>query len=92
MDMAFGMQAGFFVVLAVATPVNVPVPVSHPQNWCQVGQMVMIPDGREGPVTSIEGNICRVLAYGEKYVSLWPYEQIEPVDPLPEPRRWHKGF
>ncbi len=28
----------------------------------------MIPDGREGPVIFIEGEICGVMAYGEKYV------------------------
>lgn len=88
--MAIGTQAGLLVVTALLTPVS--TAVSDPQNWCQVGQMVMIPDGREGPVTSIDGHICRVLAYGEKYVSLWPYEQIEPVGPPPEQRRWHHGF
>lgn len=78
------------MAVAFATPVN--VTVGDPQNWCQVGQMVMIPDGREGPVTSVDGNICRVLAYGEKYVGLWPHDQIEPAGPPPEQRRWHHGF
>ena len=41
----------------------------------------MIPDGREGPVTSLDGDICRVLVYGEKYVSLWAYYLIEPIYP-----------
>jgi hypothetical protein len=50
-------------------------------NWCKVGHVVMVPDGREGPVTSLEGDICRVLVYGEKYVSLWQYSEIEPVYP-----------
>ncbi|MCB1377768.1 MAG: hypothetical protein KDK89_05280 [Alphaproteobacteria bacterium] len=46
-----------------------------------MGQKVMIPDGREGPVTSVSGDICRVLVYGEKYVSLWAYYLIEPSYP-----------
>lgn len=50
-----------------------------PANWCRVGQVVMIPDGREGPVTSVSGDICKVLVYGEKYVSLWAYYMIEPA-------------
>jgi hypothetical protein len=50
-------------------------------NWCKVGHVVMVPDGREGPVTSLEGDICRVLVYGEKYVSLWQYSEIEPIYP-----------
>jgi hypothetical protein len=44
----------------------------------------MIPDGREGPVTSLDGEICRVLVYGEKYVSLWPSYMIEPIYPSVE--------
>jgi hypothetical protein len=52
-----------------------------PGNWCEVGQKVIIPDGREGPVTSVDGDICRVLVYGEKYVSLWAYFLIEPAYP-----------
>jgi hypothetical protein len=52
-----------------------------PENWCKVGQQVMIPDGREGPVTAVSGNICKVLVYGEVYVSLWAYFLIEPVNP-----------
>ena len=53
-----------------------------PANWCQVGQAVMIPDGREGPVTSVNGDICRVLVYGEAYVSLWAYYLIDPAYPM----------
>ena len=52
-----------------------------PGNWCAVGQAVIIPDGREGPVTSVSGDICNVLVYGEKYVSLWAYFLIEPAYP-----------
>ncbi len=51
------------------------------KNWCQSGYMVMIPDGREGRVTSTDGDTCKVLAYGEAYVSIWTYDLIEPVYP-----------
>ncbi len=60
------------LVAAVAAP-----PSQH--NWCRVGQMVMIPDGREGPVTSVSGELCKVLVYGEAYVSVWAYFLVEPV-------------
>ena len=65
-------------LLALITLANAP---PAPDNWCQVGQKVVIPDGREGPVTSVNGEICRVLVYGEKYVSLWAYYLIEPANP-----------
>ena len=52
-----------------------------PGNWCEVGQQVVIPDGREGPVLSVNGTICRVLVYGEERVSLWAYFLIEPAHP-----------
>ncbi len=48
---------------------------------CIPGKIVMIPDGREGEVTSYTDGICRVLAYGEAYVSLWTDEMVEPVYP-----------
>ncbi len=48
---------------------------------CRAGAVVMIPDGREGRVTSRDGGICRVLAYGEGYVSLWLEDTVEPVYP-----------
>jgi hypothetical protein len=47
----------------------------------------MIPDGREGRVTSVEGPICRVLAYGEAYVSVWTFDMVEPVYPQEIPVR-----
>lgn len=50
-------------------------------NWCEVGEMVMIPDGREGPVTHLDGDYCGVLPYGEKYVTRWAYYLIEPAYP-----------
>jgi hypothetical protein len=59
---------------------------SLPNSVCQPGRLVMIPDGREGQVTSYEAGICRVLAYGEAYVSLWTDELIEPVYPQALPR------
>jgi hypothetical protein len=65
-------------LLLMATAADEP---PSPQNWCKVGQAVIIPDGREGPVTSVSGDICRVLVYGEKYVSLWAYYLIEPAHP-----------
>jgi len=52
-----------------------------PENWCEVGQKVVIPDGREGPVTAVDGDICKVLVYGEAYVSLWAYYLIAPANP-----------
>jgi hypothetical protein len=56
-------------------------------NWCKAGHLVMIPDGREGRVTSVDGPICRVLAYGEGYVSIWTYDLVEPVYPQEIPFR-----
>lgn len=64
--------------LMTLTLANVP-PAAN--NWCRVAQAVMVPDGREGPVTSVAGDICRVLVYGEAYVSLWAYYVIEPAYP-----------
>lgn len=56
-------------------------------NWCKPGHLVMIPDGREGRVTSVDGPICRVLAYGEGYVSVWTFDLVEPVYPIEHPER-----
>ena len=50
-------------------------------NWCPVGYTVMIPDGREGEVMSKSGDICRIVAVGEAYVTLIPYYLVEPVYP-----------
>ena len=50
-------------------------------NWCRIGENVIIPDGREGPVVLVEGDTCGVLAYGEKYVYRWVYYLIEPAHP-----------
>lgn len=69
---------GMLTALAVLSATNA---TPGQDNWCVVGQKVIIPDGREGPVTSVNGDICRVLVYGEKYVSLWAHYLIEPADP-----------
>jgi hypothetical protein len=53
--------------------------VLHPV--CRVGLIIMIPDGREARVTSYGEGICRVLAYGEGYTSLWHEDLVEPVYP-----------
>ncbi len=56
-------------------------PAPAPGNWCVVGQQVMIPDGREGPVVQVTGDLCQVLAYGEDRLSLWAYFLLEPSHP-----------
>jgi hypothetical protein len=68
-------------VLAMLMLMTLPSEPPVPENWCEVGQQVIIPDGREGPVLSVTGDICKVLVYGEKYVSLWAYFLIEPAHP-----------
>ena len=68
------LLATVFVATAIAAPPT-------PDNWCEVGHTVMIPDGREGPVTSLDGDLCQVLVYGETYASQWVYYLIEPVAP-----------
>jgi hypothetical protein len=69
--------------------VNLRPPISFEEEHdvCRVGLIVMIPDGREGRVTSREDGICRVLAYGEGYVSLWLEDMVEPVYPQDLPAR-----
>ncbi len=54
---------------------------SASRNWCTVGHIVMVPDGREGPVVSRDGDICEVMVYGDSYASQWAYYSIEPVYP-----------
>jgi hypothetical protein len=71
------MNACLGIFLALAAVDEPPVQA----NWCKVGQMVVIPDGREGPVTGVSGEICKVLVYGERYVSLWTYYMIDPAYP-----------
>lgn len=50
-------------------------------NWCAVGDIVLIPDGREGAVTSVDGKFCAVMPYGEKYSTRWMFTLIEPKSP-----------
>jgi hypothetical protein len=68
---------GFLAILLMVLAEGQELPDS---NWCRAGAVVMIPDGREGPVISADGELCKVLAYGEKYVSLWPHYLLEPAD------------
>ena len=76
------LLATVFVATAIAAPTATPPAAPPtPNNWCKVGHTVMVPDGREGPVTSLDGDICQVLVYGETYASQWVYYLIEPVDP-----------
>ncbi len=74
--------------VAIEPLAAIPPPVLEPASEkeadhpiCRVGALVMVPDGREGHVTSREDGICRVMAYGEGYVSLWLEDSIEPVYP-----------
>jgi hypothetical protein len=68
------------MVAALVAPIGIPdIPVQ--ENWCTPGYTVMLPEGREGVVTSIDGEICRVMADGEKYVTLIPHFIVEPVYP-----------
>ena len=68
------------MVAALAAPSELLPPVAA-QNWCTPGYVVMLPEGREGVVTSTDGDICRVVADGEKYVTLIPHFIVEPVYP-----------
>jgi hypothetical protein len=67
------------VVAALSAPQEIPQPVA--KNWCTPGYTVMLPEGREGVVTSTEGQICRVVADGEAYATLIPHFIVEPVYP-----------
>jgi hypothetical protein len=76
------LLATVYVATAVAAPTAIPPAAPPtPDNWCRVGHTVMVPDGREGPVTSLDGDICQVLVYGETFESQWVYYLIEPVYP-----------
>lgn len=70
------------VIVMIATLAN-PMTVAEPQphNWCTPGYTVMLPDGREGVVTSVDREICRVVTDGEKYVTPMPHFILEPVYP-----------
>ncbi len=71
--MNFVLAAMFLATITVATPPS--------GNWCTVGHIVMVPDGREGPVTALDGDMCEVLVYGDGQASRWAYYSIEPVYP-----------
>lgn len=79
------MANSLLIPFVTASLLSVPPPAE--QNWCTVGRTVMVPDGREATVTSTQGDICRVLAFGEGYVSLIPYYLVEPVYPQNIPER-----
>ncbi len=67
------------VVAALAAPFDLPEPVRS--NWCTPGYTVMIPDGREGFVSSVDGDICRIITDGEAFVTPLPHYIVEPVYP-----------
>jgi hypothetical protein len=75
------VTGAMIVVAALYAPVDIPEPIER--NWCTPGYTVMIPDGREGVVTSTDGDICRVVADGEAYATLIPHFIVEPVYPQP---------
>lgn len=77
------IAAAYMMATAATSPhadITVHAP-PHADNWCTVGYKVMVPDGREGRVTSVSGEICRVIADGEAYVTLIPHYIVEPVYP-----------
>jgi hypothetical protein len=76
--------AGSLVVASLTfwpAPAVVIPPVE--QNWCTPGHTVMVPDGREAWVSSVDGDICRIIAEGEANVTLMPYYIVERVYPQP---------
>jgi hypothetical protein len=83
--------AGKLLVAALAaTPPVGPAPDAPVRNWCTPGYTVMVPDGREAWVSSVDGEICRVIADGEKYVTLMPHFILEPVYPQTFPMRAYR--
>ncbi len=78
------LAAGSLVVASLAfSPAPAVVPQQHEQNWCSPGHVVMVPDGREAWVSSVDGDICRIITDGEAYVTLIPYYIVERVYPQP---------
>jgi hypothetical protein len=67
------------VVSALTAPLDLPAP--QERNWCTPGYTVMLPEGREGVITSTDGAICRVVTDGEAYATLIPHFILEPVYP-----------
>jgi hypothetical protein len=82
----------FLTQMAMVAALNAPVTLEQRQseNWCTPGYLVMIPDGREGFVSSVDGDMCRIIAAGEKYVTLMPHFIVEPVYPQPFPARAYR--
>jgi hypothetical protein len=74
-----GISGVVALLAAMSGPVEQPTPGGL--NWCTPGYTVMIPDGREGVVTSIDGDICRVVTDGEAFVTPIPHYIVEPVYP-----------
>jgi hypothetical protein len=77
--------AGSLVVASLAFSPTLdfaPPPVIE-HNWCTPGHTVMVPDGREAWVSSVDGDICRIIAEGEAYVTLIPFYIVERVYPQP---------
>jgi hypothetical protein len=75
-DIAEALTVVAALAAAPANPSEIPE-----RNWCTPGYVVMLPDGREGVVTSISGEICRVITDGEAYVTPIPHFIVEPVYP-----------
>jgi hypothetical protein len=82
------INVAMIVVTALSAPFDIPDPVQ--KNWCTPGYTVMLPEGREGVVTSTVGDICRVVADGEAYATLIPHFILEPVYPQAFPLRPHR--
>jgi hypothetical protein len=73
--------SGTLAMVAALAAAPVDVPEIAELNWCTPGYVVMLPDGREGVVTSTAGTICRVITDGEAYVTPIPHFIVEPVYP-----------
>ena len=85
---AYMMSSAAVLTPHADKPVVKPAPVvinlkPVPGNWCTKGYLVMVPDGRQGVVTSVSGEICRVRADGEEFVTPIPYYIVEPYYPQP---------
>ncbi len=82
-DQVGKLTAAYMIATAAMYPQGDITPLIPPSkdNWCTVGYKVMVPDGREGRVTSVSGDICRVLADGKLKYHLIPHYIVEPVYP-----------
>jgi hypothetical protein len=69
------------IVMALVAPGGAVPEEPRRDSWCTPGYTVMVPDGREGFVSSVDGDICRVIADGEAYVTPLPISIVEPVYP-----------